>query len=247
TILWLTYPCRRDLTRLDPADLGARGRAPAAGQPAAGEADPRRLRRGLRLPPRAQLPRAARAQRARRDLPPHGREPFDGPPALDGQPTAALPRGARPGGAGRRLAGPQALPRLPDARGQARGGAQPRLPGRVAAAEDRAPRHGRRRPALRGALGARGGRVVTRVERAPRKRWRPWALVAAAAVLVAAPVAAVLVTQARRPAAVTYSAFLGQLRSGNVASVTARDRTLAVTLERPAAVATVRGGERELE
>jgi cell division protease FtsH len=88
---------------------------------------------------------------------------------------------------------------------------------------------------------------VTRVERAPRRRWRPWALVAAAAVLVAAPVAAVLVTQARRPAAVTYSAFLGQLRSGNVASVTARDRTLAVTLERPAAVATVRGGERELE
>ncbi len=88
---------------------------------------------------------------------------------------------------------------------------------------------------------------MTRVERAPRRRWRPWALAVAAALLVAAPVVALLVTQSRRPVDVTYSAFLAQLRSGNVASVTARDRTLTVTLKRPASVNTVAGGERELE
>ncbi len=88
---------------------------------------------------------------------------------------------------------------------------------------------------------------MTRVERAPRRRWRLWALLAAATLLVVGPVVALLVSQSRRPEAATYSAFLDQLYAGNISSVTASDRTLTVTLERPAPVATVKGAERQLD
>src|SRR5690606_8643932 len=65
--------------------------------------------------------------------------------------------------------------------------------------------------------------------------------------LVVGPVVALLVSQSRRPEAATYSAFLDQLYAGNISSVTASDRTLTVTLERPATVATVKGAERQLD
>ncbi|HLV11076.1 MAG TPA: ATP-dependent zinc metalloprotease FtsH [Trueperaceae bacterium] len=87
---------------------------------------------------------------------------------------------------------------------------------------------------------------MTGVERAPRRRRRLWAAVAAGALLAVAPVVAVLVTQARRPAQVGYSAFVAQLQAGNVASVTAHDHTLTVTLAEPVAVPVLGGGEREL-
>ena len=87
---------------------------------------------------------------------------------------------------------------------------------------------------------------MTGVERAPRRRRRLWAAVAAGTLLAVAPVVAVLVTQARRPAQVGYSAFVAQLQAGNVASVTAHDHTLTVTLAEPVAVPVLGGGEREL-
>lgn len=86
---------------------------------------------------------------------------------------------------------------------------------------------------------------MTRAEPAPRRRWRLWALVAGA-LLVLAPVALLLVSQSRRPEPVAYSAFVEQVRLGNVVSVTARERTLTVTLREPAEVVTVAGANREL-
>jgi len=87
---------------------------------------------------------------------------------------------------------------------------------------------------------------MTRTESSPRSRWRLWALVAAAAVVVVGTVVAVSAARSRRPEAVAYSAFLQQLGAGNVASVTARERTLTVSLAEPATLPTVKGAEREL-
>ncbi len=82
---------------------------------------------------------------------------------------------------------------------------------------------------------------MTRAEGAPRRRRRVWVAAAAAAALVLGTVAAILVSQARRPAEVSYSAFVAELRSGNVSRVTTHSDTVLATLAEPVTLATSRG------